>query len=392
MQKKFIALAMVVAVLVFMAEVPQSQANSNFDSVLNRQKAVGLIIENSTAMWDASENLDFAWDDYQEQVKSSAAIDTQKTSFYNPWTEQDENIYYDSITQMQLLLMKEFMPEQMKYVWEVRQKALTVTKNAMANTADSLFIGLYSTYQNKILAQKSLELANRVFEREQIRFEKGLITEMDLEEARLEVETQEIAIRKADRDYENINRQFNSLAGLPLDYHFDLVGTPHVPSNKMAISEEDAVKRALENRMEIWDIQRQLALVVRRMDVYRHKNVYTFHPQTKEDYQKALDQMEDLKNQLSEKEYSIEKEIRLAYQELKISYQDLELASLNLKKMKNQLKMVKNQYDSGLVPVSAVEQLEHAVNQLEYAVNMNTITTLNKQDQFSRAISTGPGY
>ena len=39
--------------------------------------------------------------------------------------------------------------------------------------ADNLYIGLYSAYQNKILAEKSLELANRLFEREEVRYNNG---------------------------------------------------------------------------------------------------------------------------------------------------------------------------------------------------------------------------
>ncbi|NLN65444.1 MAG: TolC family protein [Clostridiaceae bacterium] len=354
--------------------------------------ATALIRENATAIWDARENIRFAKKAYETQALRSESIDTKKTTFYNPFTKEDENYYYDATTQMQLRLAKEFIPAQLKYVWEVRQKALAVTGNAMANAADNLYIGLYSAYQNKILAEKSLELANRLFEREEVRYNNGLITALDLEGARLDVQTHENAIIKANRDYENIHRQFNRLAGLELNYRYDLVGTPWVSHNKILITEEQAVSSALKNRMEIWDLDQQIRLTLTKLTIYQHENVNKYDPKTKEDYEKALDEMEDLKLKLAEQKYSIEKEIRQAYQDLKTSYLDLEIAKLEFAKQKNQLETVSKQYHQGLVPISVVEQLENAVNQLEYAVNMSMITTLIKQDQFSRAISVGPGY
>ena len=57
---------------------------------------------------------------------------------------------------MQLKLMKEFVPESMKFAYEVKQKTVEVTENAMANTADNLFAGLYSTYHSIRLAENLL--------------------------------------------------------------------------------------------------------------------------------------------------------------------------------------------------------------------------------------------
>jgi hypothetical protein len=391
LRKKCVALA-VIAVNAILALLPQAHAASDSGGILSRQMATALIRENATAIWDARENIRFAKKAYETQALRSESIDTKKTTFYNPFTKEDENYYYDATTQMQLRLAKEFIPAQLKYVWEVRQKALAVTGNAMANAADNLYIGLYSAYQNKILAEKSLELANRLFEREEVRYNNGLITALDLEGARLDVQTHENAIIKANRDYENIHRQFNRLAGLELNYRYDLVGTPWVSHNKILITEEQAVSSALKNRMEIWDLDQQIRLTLTKLTIYQHENVNKYDPQTKEDYEKALDEMEDLKLKLAEQKYSIEKEIRQAYQDLKTSYLDLEIAKLEFAKQKNQLETVSKQYHQGLVPISVVEQLENAVNQLEYAVNMSMITTLIKQDQFSRAISVGPGY
>ena len=117
---------------------------------------------------------------------------------------------------MQLRLTKEYYPEEMKFQVEQWEKTLAVTGNALANAADNLYSGMYVAYQNKLLAQKSLELAKKVLAREEARYQSGLITAFDLEEYKLEVETNEKAIIKADRDFENIHRQFNGMAGLPL--------------------------------------------------------------------------------------------------------------------------------------------------------------------------------
>jgi hypothetical protein len=371
--------------------VPQSHA-ADTGGLLNRQAAVTQVQEHSTDMWNLRESIRFTDKAYRDQMVRAGTIDTEKFTFHNPYTDEDEFFYYDNPVRMQLRLAKEFYPEQMKFEVERLEKTLDAAENAMANAADSLFSGLYGTYQNRLLAQKSLEVAQKALVREETRYKNGLTTSLELEGSRLEVETCKNAIAKADRDYENIHRQFNRMAGLPLDFRYEMVGTPFVTSNKITISEDQAVADALKNRREIWELNRKIQLVNFRMEIYQYKNVHLTDKQTREYYADSWDELENLKQQLAEKSRAIEKEIRKAYQELKISFLDLEIMKLELAKQKNQLETVSNQYKSGLIPVTYVEQLENAVNQLETAVNMNMITTLVKKDQFSRAISIGPGY
>lgn len=392
MRKRFAALAILANTIFLLISSSQSMAVSN-DSILNRQKAVELVKDNSTAIWDALEEERFAKDDYEEQASRSKSIDLVKMFlFVNPYTDEDVYYYYDSAEQMQLKLMKEFLPESMKFNYEVKKMAIKITENAMANTADNLFAGLYSTYHSIEMAKQSLELAEKNLKREQERFSNGLITQLDLEESELELKGAKNALTKAKRDYDNMHRQFNSLTGLPLDFRYDLIGTPWTNENGILITEDQAIAEALANRMEIWSTKKQINLVIFRMEIYRHKNVHKFHQQTIEDYENALDELENLKLTLSQQEYEIEKEIRLAYQDLEKSYNDLELSKLNLARQKNQLETLKTQYQSGLVPISVVEQLELAVKQLEFSVNINLVNVLNKQDKLNRAMSVGPNY
>ncbi len=391
MRKKIAAL--VVLVNVFMILMGSTQAQSETSSILSRRKAVELIKDNSSAIWDAQQGVVFAKEDYEEQAARSKSIDTVKVFlFVNPYTDEDVYYYYDSAEQMQLKLMKEFVPESMKFAYEVKQKTVEVTENAMANTADNLFAGLYSTYHSIRLAEKSLELAQNNARREQERFNNGMITELELESALLEVKASEDAVTKAKRNYDNMHRQFNGLANMPLDFRFDLIGTPWTHDYEIPITQEQAIESALQNRLEIWSTMRQIELIEFRMEIYRHRNVYKFHQQTIKDYEAAQDNLDELKITLSQQKYDIEKEIRQAYQELKKSYNDLELAKLNLAKQRNLLSTTRTQYESGLVPESIIEQLELAIEQLEFAVDISLINVLNKQDQLYRAISIGPGY
>lgn len=393
MKNKILTLAMAANVFLLMLCVPQSQASSDADPVLRKHKAVMMIHAHSTALWAAEEGVRSAEEDYNKQVLRSEGIDIQKMYLYrNPITDEDVYYYFDSTGQMQMRLQKEFMPEQMKYVWEIKKKSLEVSRNSLANTANNLFSGLYSSYHSRLLAEKSLEMAKKAFEREKVRYDSGQITGMDLEEARLNIIAAENALSKAERDFDNIHRQFNSLAGLPLDYRYELVVMPVTSSLTISITEEQALADAMENRLELWDLRRQIELIETRMEIYRHKDVYKYDRDTRENYQEALEKIDELTLNLKEKEYVIQKEIKQAYQDLKISYMDLELSKLNLAKQKNRLETLYTQYNSGLIPASVVEQMEQAVRQLEFAVNMNVISILNKQDRFNRAISIGPGY
>lgn len=79
MRKKVAALVALINAL-FVLVVPQSQAISG-ESILNRQTAVKLIKDNSTAIWDAIEEERFAREDYEEQAARAKSIDTVKNIF-----------------------------------------------------------------------------------------------------------------------------------------------------------------------------------------------------------------------------------------------------------------------------------------------------------------------
>ncbi len=390
MRKRTVALVMI-AINAILAMIPQSRAEDS-GGILNRQAAIAQVQQHSTDLWNLRENLRFTNKAWKDQLINANNIDTEKMKFHNPYTDEEDTYYYDFPVQIQLRLAKEYYPEMMHFEAEKLEKTIVVVENQLANVTDNLYSGLYGTYRNKLLSQKSLEQAQKVLAREETRYNNGLITALDLEGARLEVETYEQAIVKADRDFENMHRQFNQMAGLKMDFRYDMIGTPFVTTNRVTISEDQAVDDALTNRKEIWEINRQIQLVNMRLEIYQHKNVHLTDPQTKEDYADALTELEDLELQLSEQKRAIEKEIRNAYQDLQICYLDLEITRFELLKQKNQLETVENQYKAGLIPIVYVEQLQNAINQLETAENMNLITTLIKKDQFSRAISIGPGY
>lgn len=393
MRNKLLLFSILIGSLFISSSVSGSQTFSESETLLNRQKAVEMIRENSAAVIDAEHNKKNAKKDYEYQLNKSKTVDTEKTfAYHDPYNDEDVYYYYDSTEQMQMRLLKEFLPEQMKYAWEVRSISAKVIENSIANMADNLFAGLYSTSRSVLMAERTLEIAKQSYEREKIRYESGMITELDLKISGLNVEEAENSVKKAIREFDNIHRKFNMMAGLPLDFRYDLIGTPWSNNNKIPYTEEDAVKSALANRMEIWDLKQQIRLIVVQMDIYRYKDVYKFHQNTKEDYNEALDNLEKLKLKLSETEYNIEKEIRKAYKDLEMSYLDLEIKKETLIKQKNKLDTITKQYNSGFVPASALEQMEHAVNQLELAVNISLITAINKSDQLNRAISVGPGY
>lgn len=264
-----------------------------------------------------------------------------------------------------------------------------VIEVSMANAADELFLGLYSTYNNKLLAEKALYISQKSYEREKVRFEKGLITQTELDEADLALLSAKNSVLKAERDFENMHRQFNAMAGLNPEYRYDIIGMPYVTYNGINITEDDAVNKALLNRAEIRDLKNRIGLIEFQMDIYTHKNVHINYPDAREDYKELQDDLNQLNIKLSQYQYDICKEIRKLYKELNKCYLDLEISKLNLSRQKKKLETVTAQYQAGLVPESVLEQLELAVYQLEYMVNINTLIIMNTQDKFNRSLTEG---
>ena len=387
MRKKVFTL-IIINTIIFTLGV-QSLASSE-SAILNRLKAVEMVVQNSSAVWDVKKNANFAERDYQKQVLRSQGVNTVKMFlFKHPITDEDIYYYFDPFEQMQMRLLKEFVPEQLKYVWEMQKLLGTVIETSMANAADELFLGLYSAYHGKLLAEKALETSQKSFEREKVRFEKGLITQTELDEANLALLSAKNSVLKAERDFENMHRQFNAMAGLNSEYRYDIIGMPYFTYNSINITEEDAVNKALSNRAEIRDLKNRISLMEFQMDIYTHKNVYKSYPDAREDYKNLQDDLDQLNIRLSQYQYDIEKEIRKMYRELNRCYLDLELAKLNLSRQKKKLETVTAQYQAGLVPESVLEQLELAIYQLEYMVNVNTLIVMNTQDKFNRSLTEG---
>jgi len=386
-RKKIFTLILINAILFTLAGQSFSASEN---TILNRRKAVEMVVQNSAAVWNVKENVKFGERDYNKQVLRSQGIDTRKIFlFKHPFTGEDIYYYYDPFEQMQMRLLKEFVPEQLKYVWEMKKLISTVTEKAMENAADELYLGLYSAYYGKLLAEKALDISRKSFEREKVRFEKGLTTQTDLDEAKLALLSAENSVIKAERDFENMHRQFNAMAGLNPGYRYDIIGMPYVTYDGINITEEDAVNKALVNRAEIRDLENRISLIEFQMDIYTHKNVHINCPDAREDYKELQDDLDQLDIKLSEYQYNIEKEIRFMYQELNKCYLDLEIVELNLSRQKKKLETVTAQYQAGLVPESVVEQLELALYQLEYMVNINKLIVMNTQDKFNRSLTEG---
>jgi len=385
--KKIFTFIVINAILFTLGGQPLSASES---TILNRRKAVEMVVKNSAAVWNVKENVKFGERDYQKQYLKSQGINTTKIFlFKHPFTGEDIYYYYDPYEQMQMRLLKEFVPEQLKYVWEMKKLISTVTEKAMENAAEELFLGLYSSYHGKLLAEKALEISRKSFEREKVRFEKGLITQTDLDEAELALLSAENAVIKAERDFDNMHRQFNAMAGLGPEYRYDIIGMPYITYEGINITEEDAVNRALVNRAEIRDLKNRISLIEFQMEIYTHKNVHISYPDAREDYEKLQDDLDQLNIKLSKYQYDIEKEIRGMYKELKKCYLELEIAKLNLSRQKKKLETITAQYQAGLVPESVIEQLELAVYQLEYMVNVNKLIVMNTQDKFNRSLTEG---
>ena len=75
MRKKFFTFIIINAILFTFGAQSLTASES---TVLNRRKAVEMVVQNSAALWNAKENANFGERDYQKQVLRSQGINTQK--------------------------------------------------------------------------------------------------------------------------------------------------------------------------------------------------------------------------------------------------------------------------------------------------------------------------
>ena len=186
----------------------------------------------------------FNWQDDDNQ-----SFGAKSTSFSNNLSlNLEQPIFTYNKTKMQLKRL-EFNLEKAKIQYALAQ--LNIEKNVT-----SAFYGVYQAYKRLVTAREAFQSQKENYELIKNKVEQGLIAQEELFQAEVTLATNENSLADTEMSYENTTDQFKQTLGLPLDIDISIL--PNIQIDPVQVDVNQAVKYALDQRMEIR--QQQIAI------------------------------------------------------------------------------------------------------------------------------------
>lgn len=363
---------------------------AGIDNKISWQMAVVKLDRKNGTLLNMVDSERIAKRQYNDSLKRAEAINTSGTTINIMGTEKF--ISYDPHTKMLMTLQKEFMPEQMRVSYESARDSMRLTRNRLIIGLRDIYLGLYSAKNDMTIRQKKYELAQKMFEQDEIRFERGMISETGLAESDYNRLKAKAELEASKRNYDNMLRSFITYTGIESDTTFDEIIYDEQYNEKRLKQSDYYTKKALQSRMEITSLENQIMLLEKKTEIMDRIPQSLNITATRNDYKTAIADLEQLKVKIEAVRLEVEEGINEAY----IMAADSEKKIIGMKKMldlqKSNLESMKKRYQTGLISKIALDQAqisyEEFKNSYDYAL-YNHNTTLMKLE-FTAGI--GPAF
>lgn len=359
------------------------------NSIYWNKSVVHLDMHNNTLFSQIkSENV--ARRQYESALADAQTIDPNGISV--SFMGKEKYFRFDSYTQMLLTQQKEFVPEQMRFSWEMARDNRAITRNAMVIGLRGLYFGLYSADSNCRLEKMKFELAEEIYRQEQIKFERGLISELELAQADYNFTKAKKSYEASVRNVENMLRNYNSYIGLDIDTDYDEILFNEKYNDTRLKQQDYYVNRALDSRLDITSAKKQLSLMEKRKDIIDRYPSSLGMMHVRQEYDLLITDIESQKLQLEATKMKVEKEIKSAYVDVTTAEKNVTRLGKMLELQNNNFENVTEYYRKGLVSKNTLDQTR--INYIELENNYKAVlfdynTRLMKLEYAS---DIGPAY
>lgn len=349
--KKLAAVLTIAVLLISMPADVQAQGGN----VLTWQRASALLRLNNNTIKDLAEAEQKSRKQYEDAVKESAKIDTKGRTIYI--LDQEIRIAYDDTTQMFMTQQKELFPEQMRYYWNMTQDSKRRTSNSLTISLRNMYLGLYSAHNDVRIKELKYEVAENLHNQNQLKLEKGMITEIEALESEYALEKARAELAAARRNRENMLRSFNHF--LCRDIHTDYDDIRLESQLYTIFRDYDYyLGRALVNRAEIKQAEKQLELLEQKKRIMDRFPLSMNTVSVRKDYNNLLLDMEIQEARLEQAKLDIEVEVKEAYIEAAAAVKNTENMKKLLDLQKSNIDKIRRLYEKGLVSKTVLDQSE----------------------------------
>jgi len=245
---------------------------------------------------------------------------------------------------------------------------LEYAKRSKEENIKKLKLDIYKAALKKLLAEKQLETEAsklKILEEKysifEARYKEGKITENDLNDVKYAMDTKEIDKNKAENNLEIANLELKRLLSLQLD------GEEIVVEDKLDLDEwrpidiEEAVKKAIENNIEIYKKTEALKARKKTMEITEK-----YYKEGNFSYDDNKVNLETARIDLEDAKINLEVEVRNKYNDLLTAKDNLELATQWQRIQDKKLEIAQAKYDQGLISREALLEQKEKCLDAEY--------------------------
>jgi hypothetical protein len=299
---------------------------------------------------------------------------------------------FDDYLKLDLTVMKEHMPEELKYYWAMIGKNKAVTEKALALGLRDLYLGLMKSDKDIEIVKRKFELAQNKHSINQLKYEQGLIIMQELDESEFELLKAEKAVDEANRNRENMVRSLNSMLEVEISTVYETVKFDELSRELTFKPLEYYLEKALNERLEIKNIEEELRLKELKKSIFTGSRLFGKSYSLEEQYEDLELEIEVLKVKLEKAKYDIENEIKKAYIAINEDLHSLESTTETIKMQRRTLDKLKTQYERGFIPKILLDEMEIGIDELENAKELVIYSYNTKIMKLEEAAGLGPAY
>jgi hypothetical protein len=270
-------------------------------------------------------------------------------------------------------------------------KKLLNTKEQAESQIKNAVYELYNNYLmlNSVLEinEKYLSLMDTQYQDVLVKFQNNQASQMELEITKLNRDNQENEVNKTKQSIEQIKFNLNKLMGNDIDADVELVFSPREYGFKDSLLEEDFVKMALDNNIDLQNAKYDVLSKEHEIDVMDF-----YIEDFKRQFRDLVTDYEDSKLTVSKLENNIRENVLYGYNDLTYKEKNMELnKKISIQKSK-ELDKYKSYYETGKIKISDLMGIELQYIQQLVNEQKSIYDYYLAQYKFNNAIGKGPLY
>lgn len=262
------------------------------------------------------------------------------------------------------------------------------TKNFLVMAVRQSYDGLLSMQESIAGLESNVGSMQKQYDQLLTKLKLGQVSEIERFQSEVRLEQQKLLLSKLKRDYSSQEMAFNKLIGQPLTTKNILTAAPITDQPTLPPDYNTYLEKALKSRSEVLNAQNDLTVKQRELGIMEQYSIEKSGFDYREEDQGVAEKRAALKEAVN----TVTNDMQYAYTDLTIKKKNIDIAKSSLDNTQKQYDDAKLRYDQGLLPLSALWDLQTAL-----------ITAKNSYNSAQRAYSTawykmdlstgaGPGY